>query len=208
MEGEVSSKWDNYKKVVPGLDNIYAPDLAEDDNVLAYKKMLSSLPVELAAQLNQGNDKPTEWPKQIEHAWCLCDMPEGEFPRVHIYKDLTQLVEAISKREGHTTAVWPMYGIPLRLSKSFKRQRDGVLCRYLLLPNQKAILIAPNEALKLLDQTELTEELEIEEDGWLGDQVHLKSQSYFVPGIEDTEFSADPDNELAEDDENEPDEED
>lgn len=208
MENESSSKWDNYKKVVPGLDVAEMAQTVEDDNAIAYKKMLANLPGELAEQLQQTNDKPVEWPKQIEHAWCLCDMPEGDFPRVHMYKDLTQLVEAIAKREGQTTAVWPMYGIPLRLSKAFKRQRDGILCRYLLLPNQKAILIAANETLKLVDQVELVEELEIEEDGWLGDQVHLKSQSYFVPGIEDTQFSTDPDNESAENDEPGSDEED
>jgi len=206
MESENVSKWDNYRKTVPGLTE--QPAQIEDDNVLAYNRMLSHLPNELANQLRQTSKQEADWPKQIEHSWCLCDMPEGEFPRVHIYKDLHQLVEAISKREGQTTAVWPMFGIPLRLSKAFKRQKDGLLCRYLLLPNQKAVLIAPNEPVKLLDQTELAEELEIEEDGWLGDQIHLKSQSYFVPGIENDQFSNDPDNEVADDDEEQDSEED
>lgn len=206
MENENVSKWDSYRKTVLGM--VEQSGQIEDDNVLAYKLMLNNLPKELSDQLRQTNNQDIDWPKQIEHSWCLCDMPEGEFPRVHIYKDLHQLIEAIAKREGQTTAVWPMFGIPLRLSKAFKRQKDGLLCRYLLLPNQKAVLITLNEPIKLLDQIELTEELEIEEDGWLGDQIHLKSQSYFVPGIENDQFSADPDNEIAGEDEEQDSEED
>jgi hypothetical protein len=205
MENEITSKWENYKKTVPGLNQ--SNDKVEDDNAIAYKKLLNQLPTELAQQLNDTVDNQNELPKQIEHSWCLCDMPEGEFPRVYMFKDLVQLIEAVAKKEGQTTAVWAMYGVPLRLSKSFKRQKDGLVCRYLLLPNQKAVLIGPNEPFKLLDQTELIEELEIEEDGWLGDQAHLKSQSYFVPGIENDKFSADPDNETVDDgDLQEPDE--
>ena len=132
------------------------------------------------------------WGASITHHWCLCDMQEGDFPRVHVYPNLQSLTEAIAKREGKETAVWAMYGIPLQLTKPILKP-NGDKQRYLLLPNQMAVTVGNKEDYKMVEQS-LLPATTLEETGWLGNPLYLESQQFYTPGfVDDDQFSEEPD---------------
>ena len=200
MANQNNDKWEAYKTAVPGLNNLIAgKDEVADDEAVDYSNFAANLPEDVAKQLNaiKVEDYEKVLAKTIEHRWCLCDMPEGEFPRIHSYLNLSSLVEALAKREGKETAVWAMYGVPLILTKALTRGSDDEkeLYRYLLLPNQMATIVAHKEPFKLIAQDNIPEEhLEPEESGWLGDPAFLTSDQFFLPKtISNNQLSADPD---------------
>lgn len=171
-----------------------------DDEILEYQETLKKMPSTVASFFESYSvDKEDNWPA-VEHHWCLADMPEGEFPRVYAYSSLKSLVSAIVKRDGTETAVWPLYGVPLRITKTVQGSSGKV--RYLLLPNNKAVAVKESEAEpELIDQTLLDGSIELEEEGWLGDPSYFKEKDYFIEGyVSDDAFSADPDMDESDDD--------
>ena len=48
-------------------------------------------------------------------AWCLCEMPEGDYSRVRVFPDVEHLVRHIGRLEGEEVSVWAFYGTtPIR----------------------------------------------------------------------------------------------
>jgi hypothetical protein len=195
---KLKEQWEKYLDTVPGLVDVVVPQntpLGDDD--AEYRAFAADLPADIAERMaeapNQADEPP--WEKVIEHQWCLCEMPEADFPRVYAFPSLKRLVEALAKREGNETAVWPMFGVPLRLTKALPNpKKPGALTRYLLLPNQLAAVVSSNEGFQLIPQTVLPDSLEMQDEGWLGDPDLLKEQGYFIDGfVEEDEFSTDPD---------------
>lgn len=185
-----NDKWEAYKSAVPGLAEALQPVThGVEDSELEFKAFLSKLPLEIAEQLSeaQQDSEDSPWSKGITHSWCLCDMPEGEFPRVYVYNSLQGLVEAVVKREGQETAVWALYGVPLRLTKTVMQGDKRV--RYLLLPGQHAAVVSERLPYNLVAQSDLPNNLELEDTGWLGDPAYLQAQQFFTPGY--TEVVAD-----------------
>lgn len=206
---KLREKWEQYVAEVPGMcEVIHPPPDAIDDSDVEFESFVGTLPSDVAEPVREAISGPDEmpWHKTIDHQWCLCEMPEGDFPRVFAYSSLERLVEAIASREGEETAVWPMYGVPLRLTRSLpnaKRHEGRV--RYLLLPNQKAAVISKDEPFRLIDQSLLPENLELQDEGWLGDPEMLKEQEYYMEGyVEEDQFSADPDMDGEDDDDDDP----
>lgn len=186
-----NDKWEAYKSAVPGLAEALQPvTTGVEDSELEFKAFLSKLPLEIAEQLGEvrQDSEDTPWSKGIAHSWCLCDMPEGEFPRVYVYNSLQGLVEAVVKREGQETAVWALYGVPLRLTKAVVQGDKRV--RYLLLPGQHAAVVSERIPYNLVAQSALPDNLELEDTGWLGDPAYLQAQQFFTPGY--TEVVAEP----------------
>jgi hypothetical protein len=196
--GNKKEKWDLYLAKVPGLDAaIQKQEFVDDDSVVDYRNFTAKLPETVSQQMVElkAEDYEKLLPKKIEHRWCLCDMPEGDFPRIFSYTSLANLTEAIAKREGKETAVWAMYGVPLMLSKALTRGsgEEKEIYRYLLLPDKQAVIVANKEPFRLIDQDDLPEDLEMENDGWLGDPTFLQSSDYFMPkNIHNDQLSADP----------------
>jgi len=194
-----SEQWKAYRDKIPGMDEFQQPPLtASDDSDSEFQAMLDQLPVDIAERVSSAHaeSEEIEWGKLIEPQWCLCETPEGEFPRVYALPSLERLVELIAKREGEETAVWPMWGIPLRLTKAktIEQGNKQITVRYLLLPNQKAAVISAEKGFQLVDQSLLPVSLELEEEGWLGDQAYLESQSFYVDGyIDDDSFTGEDD---------------
>lgn len=116
--------------------------------------------------------------------WCLCEMPEGSYPRVFLYNDLVVLIEAIAKREGSDTAVWITYGSAFRLTKAVSKPNGGKV-RYLLLPDDKAIKIDSEQPPVVIDSSLLPADLELQDDGWLGELN--TSADYFTEGVSHTD---------------------
>jgi hypothetical protein len=188
-------KWEAYKVAVPGLDSLLKPALtALSDSDMEYNSLKEKLPSDVSAQMQDTKQESGEAGTSISivHHWCLCDMQEGDFPRVHIYPNLQSLSEAIAKREGKETAVWAMYGIPLQLTKPILKP-NGDKQRYLLLPNQMAVTVGNKEDYQMVEQS-LLPATTLEETGWLGNPLYLESQQFYTPGfVDDDQFSAEPD---------------
>lgn len=154
----------------------------EETEYVAMRKRLPPVLREALAAARAESEEPDLTTTQ--HHWVLCSMPEGEFPRVSVYPQLSRLVEAIAKLEGQEVAVWAMFGVPLRLTQRF--EHNGGNARYILLPSQTAALVAKGVRFEILPQSEIPDGLAIEEDGWLGDNT-ITGDDYFVPGFVDDE---------------------
>lgn len=188
-----NEKWEAYKGTIPGLDSLLKPALTvPSDSDMEYNLLTEKLPVDVLAWMQDTKQESGEqgWGASIPHYWCLCDMQEGDFPRVHVYPNLQSLAEAIAKREGKETAVWAMYGIPLQLTKPVVKP-NGDKYRYLLLPNQMAVTVGNKEDCRLIEQS-LLPTTTLEETGWLGSPLYLESQPFYTPGfVNDDQFSED-----------------
>jgi hypothetical protein len=196
---KLKDQWQKYLATVPGLEHVVTkPKPPVEDSDVEYGSFVGQLPSDVGVKLSDASPKQSEelhWEHTVEHHWCLCEMPEGDFPRVFAFPSLQRLVEAIAKREGDETAVWPMYGIPLRMTKAIPNPKNGgALTRYLLLPNQLAAVVSAKEPYRLIEQSVLPSNIETQEEGWLGDPTMLEQQGYFLDGfVEEDDFSVDPD---------------
>jgi hypothetical protein len=195
MAKNSNEKWEAYKVSIPGLESLLKPVLtAPSDSDMEYNLLTEKLPSDVLARMQDTKQESGEqsWGASIQHHWCLCDMQEGDFPRVHVYSNLQSLSEAIAKREGKETAVWAMYGIPLQLTKPVLKS-NGDKQRYLLLPNQMAVTVGNKEDYQLLEQSALPATT-LEETGWLGNPMYLDSQQFYTPGfLENDQFSGEQD---------------
>ncbi len=192
-----NEKWKLYKATIPGLEAMLKPKLtAPSDSDLEYTLFTDKVPSAVRAQMRDIKQESGEheWGANIQHHWCLCDMQEGDFPRVHAYSNLQGLAGAIAKREGKETAVWAMYGVPLQLTKPIIKP-NGNKQRYLLLPNQMAVTVGSEEDCVLLEQAALPA-ITLEETGWLGNPLYLESQQFYTPGfVDDDQFAEEQDEE-------------
>lgn len=161
----------------------------DESNYAATRKRLPSRSCEALDAL-KGSAADTDFSSTQLH-WVLCSMPEGEFPRVTIYPELLRLVDAIANLEGEETAVWAMYGVPLQLTQLSNLAGDKV--RYLLLPDQAAVVVSSSPKLEVLAQSKLPDDILIQEDGWLGSPEFVNSGRYFTPGFETYDDSEDTD---------------
>lgn len=204
---KIKDQWEKYKTTIPGLDRLISdPQPVDDDDASDYRKFVGNLPSDVSDKLPEERQEACDLDLgNIQHHWCLCDMPEGDFPRVYAFPSLPRLVEAIAKRDGQETAIWAMYGIPLRITQASFTKGSNTKMRYLLLPNQLAVAISEDNDCHLIDQSLLPDNIEVQEEGWLGDPEYLKEQSYYIEGmVEEDEFSADPDMLEYEDDDEDP----
>ena len=195
---KVKEKWKAYLDQVPGMPVKIAASAEElTDDSQAMLELHNALPAPLSDRLSSCVEpaEDTPWELLVEHRWCLCEMAEGDYPRVYVFHTLDRLVEGIAKREGQETAVWPMFGMPLGLSKAMQVPGQGNrVVRYLLLPNQKAAIISKTESFEIIDQSLLPANMEMQDEGWLGDPEYMAGKSYYEEGyIESDSFTNDPD---------------
>lgn len=199
---ESGNKWEAHLKEIPGMPDKFSKEVEEvDDFDLEMMAALEELPSSIAAKVvNTANSRSEPaWEQLIDHKWCICEMAEGDFPRVFCFANLQSMIEAVAKREGSETAIWPMFGVPLQISKPLNTLEGGVI-RYLILPNGKAAVVSKSAAFKIVDQSLLPANLEIQDEGWLGDPDYVSSKEYYEAGfIEADAFTDDPDEENTED---------
>jgi len=185
-------RWRLFVETLPGIREIRNPTeevLRRDDHV-AYESLLRRLPSHTAEAFREDSAEPdTSTPPASRVAtWCLADMPEGDFPRIHAFASLSELLKAIAVREGTDTAVWPFYGFPFRLTKHVV-DADGVSRRYLQLDTSTAVLVTSGPAIESVSMETLSGDVEFEDEGWLGDPA-LRRKTYFVDGfVEENEAS-------------------
>lgn len=177
---KLQESWNKYIASVPVIFEEAAntePPVTDDVN--EYLSFAEKLPSSLDLIVTDSTDDSLKFSSGVDHHWCLCDMPEGEFPRVHIFQSLARLVESVAKREGQETAVWVTYGVPLRLTKPCNLA-GGKKVRYLLLPNNLAAIVSNDAAFSVVSQEELPADIEIQDEGWLGDPEYLNYQDYYL----------------------------
>jgi hypothetical protein len=193
---KIKEKWQAYVEQLPGMSaRMPLPADEPDDESVDMAAVLGEMPTELAdkaaAVKREAGD--TSWERLIEHRWCLCEMAEGDFPRVFVFPSVQRMSEAIAKREGVETAVWPLFGVPLGISKPLNTNEGGVV-RYLILPNGKAAVVSKDVKFEIIDQSLLPQNIEMQDEGWLGDPEYLEGKSYYEEGfIEADSFTNDPD---------------
>jgi len=186
--------WETFKTAVPGLaDKLESSEPPLEDSGVAFMQLMGSLPDDVQELIRANHLKADEisWQKEIKHVWCLCDMAEGEFPKTYEFDTLHELVAAMTRAEGRETALVAFYGVRLPFSK-VQATNAGKRYRCLFLPNEMVALTG--EQFQLIEQSLLDNNIEIEEQGWVGDPAFLETPTYYTPGyVEDDEFSADPD---------------
>ena len=96
---KAKEKWDAYLEQVPGMP-IKIPAAVEEptDDGKAMLEFYASMPAPLAENLVNCLEPPedTPWELLVEHRWCLCEMAEGDYPRVYVFPTLERLAEGIA----------------------------------------------------------------------------------------------------------------
>ena len=184
------------------------PVLKRDDLVpLQLRQLLAN---DVQDKLDALQDTSEEPEYSSNPVWCLCEFPEGEFPKVRLFRSPDNLARYMRRLEGQEVAVWAFYGVPL----SFTAPDPKFNRRYLCLPgNQEAILIpsSPTESIQRVDISILELlGLDVQEDGWLGDpRLAEGTGAFYEPpeplpdGTTNTTTDEEDDDEDDEDDEDE-----
>jgi len=165
-----------------------------------YAAVEASIPLDYVEMVDQVN---TQTVVGAEHApeprWCLCEQPDGEFPKVRMFQELEDMARYMGRLEGDETAIWAFYGIPMRFTAPIGDDK----IRYLFLPGEEMAVSIPKsnqELMRTLDADDvLAAEPDWQEDGWIGDPAlsEAVSESYYkkdkTPAEEDDEFDDDGD---------------
>ena len=181
---KAQSTWDRFRSGLPEATRQAMQQSATarptnlDADELDFKNIRETLP----ANIQEGLDSQVEVSDATfvgEPRFCLCEMPEGEFPRVKIFKSAEAMVRYIGQVEGQELSVWPFYGIPLRMTKSDAKSS----LRYVYMPGELEAAIVPKskrEKYEMVD-SELIDHLDYQDDGWLGDPAVAEgvSESYY-----------------------------
>jgi hypothetical protein len=190
----VMDKWRAFVESLPeaiAMQQAPPPASSESDDAAAFAALMEQLPPNVAEFLSDSAEAPDTAPPSRAPMWCFADMPDGDFPRVYSFPTLRSMLAAIARRDGKDTAVWPFYGFPFQLTKPVTGSA-GRSRRYLQLDTSTSVLVANLPDVEVLRPEMLTEELEFEEEGWLGDP-ELRRKQYFMPGFEDVSTEAEPD---------------
>jgi hypothetical protein len=123
-------------------------------------------------------------------AWCLCEMPEGDYSRVRVFPDLDHLVKHIARLEGEEVSAWVFYGTPLRFTHPDVVSGQ----RYLLVSEQEVVPISgPSSSAVTYTSAENQILPEVQEDGWLGDEAFTQGNTeayYAYEAPQDDQFDA------------------
>jgi hypothetical protein len=137
-------------------------------------------------QLFAGEPAPTVEPKpaplivvDAPPQWCLCEQPEGDWPKVRLCNSSDTLLEHIAGLEGQDVSICVFYGSFLRLTTLAKGRR------YLILPGGKeAVVITKGEGFLRRTPVVLGEDgveidgvpVEFQLEGWMGDPAMCETE--------------------------------
>ena len=112
--------------------------------------------------------------------WCVVESPEGDFPRIRVFKSLEGLVRYFAKQEGKETSLWPFVGTPMRFTRRSNPKDGADEVRYLILPGETEAVAIPQslrEPLSFFSADLVLDGCELEDTGWVGPPDHLNSDS-------------------------------
>tara|TARA_R110002020_G_scaffold276042_2_gene491247 strand:- start:13646 stop:14194 length:549 start_codon:yes stop_codon:yes gene_type:complete len=149
-----------------------------DESEHNYQATLNVIPGTLHERLLKPSGG-TEMPVSTRPAWCLCEIPEGDYSRVRVFPDLEHLLMHVAKLEGEEVSVWIFYGTPLRFT--YPDVLSGQ--RYLLTSDQEVVPISSRGSSPPV-YTAMENQIlpEIQEDGWLGDEAFTQgnTEAYYA----------------------------
>jgi len=157
----------------PKVTDPVSLDEAEED----YAASLEGLPVVLVDRITHL-DAQESVDVDTSPAWCVCEMPEGDFPRVRVFGDFEVMLRHVGKLEGDEVSVWIFYGVPVSIT-----QADADSSRYILTSRTEAFRLPSSAAEEVVSvDRAFVSNLSVQEDGWLGDPSLTKSAapSYYV----------------------------
>lgn len=198
MATQKEDKWSKLLNQLPSrvaevaASKATAPDPV-DEGHYNYQQSVSAIPAKLYDRLSDPEEE-LRVEAATQPSWCLCEVPEGDYPRIRVFTELELLVRHIAKLEGEEVSVWAFYGTPLRLT-----QQDKQGCRYLQVSHQDMVkLPARGEDVKVIpNDTELV----FQEDGWLGDTSFTEGAAdnyYAYQPPKDDAFDPDDDDDMHE----------
>ena len=165
-----------------------------DEGEYSYQRAVGCIPDTLHERLADPS-REVRAEVNTSPAWCLCEVPEGDYPRVRVFPDLENLVRHISRLEGEEVSIWAFYGTPLRITQNSPRGGG----RYLCVSEQEVVIVPKGEddSVRVWDSSGGGGALPaIQEDGWLGDASFTEenTQAYYAyENPKDDEFDIDDD---------------
>ena len=168
--------------------------LDEEEHV--YASSLTSLPLTLSERIGRPEAQEVV-DVGTSFSWCVCEMPEGDFPRVRLFGDFETMVRHVGKLEGDEVSVWVFYGTPISITQ---RGSDG--SRYIITSvNREAFRIPQTDKESLITSPSPASGLPgLQEDGWLGDPslTETATAAYYAhEGPKDDEFDPDDGDEVS-----------
>lgn len=173
-------------------------DASLDEDEQEYADNLMALPLVLSERIDRP-DTQESVDVDTPFSWCVCEMPEGDFPRVRVFSDFEATLRYVGKLEGDEVSVWIFFGTPISLTQP---DSDGV--RYLITSRREAFRLPTSTTEDILSVSrDRVSGLNMQEDGWLGDPSLTKSAhaSYYVheaPRSDEFDPSDDDDEDQAE----------
>jgi hypothetical protein len=185
------------------------PQPVLDDEALAYQASRAALPESAQSKLDQMVPSLLEDDYPVDPKFCLCEIPEGEYPQVRVFMrgGAEALVRYIGSLEGKEVAAWAFLGVPLRLTVVDPKLKR----RYLILPGGTHALVVPKTDKEPIETVSVDDlpDLDMSNEGWLGESAFLESKSFYLrePGA-DSRPSGNPNDSDEENDEDEDEDED
>jgi hypothetical protein len=170
-----------------------ATDDSLDENQLNYKATVEK---HISPELLDRLPRPSEVTPEIasDPAWCVCEMPEGDFPRIRVFQDFEVMVRHLANLDGQEVSAWVFFGSPFSFTT-----HDAAGYRYLMTSSSEAHRISKDAGPVTSVPASKLQNVSLREDGWLGDVelAEASSESYYLsePPSND-EF--DPDDDLDE----------
>ena len=162
-----------------------------DETAQDYAASLTELPLSVSERIERPD---VEEAGDVDNpfSWCVCEMPEGDFPRVRVFSEFEFLLRHLGKLEGQEVSVWVFYGTPISLTEV-----DDSGSRYLMTSRQEAFKLPSHvgEPVSPVASTEVVK-LNVQDDGWLGDPSLTESATstyYARETPQDDEFDPDDD---------------
>jgi len=164
-------------------------DALLDEDEQAYAASLTALPLALVERLGRPETQEAV-DVDVPLSWCVCEMPEGDFPRVRVFNDFETMARHVGKLEGDEVSVWIFYGTPIPITQP---GRDGA--RHMITSRREAFRIPRGEreevsSIVIENKTVMT----LQDDGWLGDPslTETATAAYYVhESPKDDEFDPD-----------------
>lgn len=160
-----------------------------DEEEHTYASSLAALPLVLAEKIGRPE---TQEAVEVDtpFSWCVCEMPEGDFPRVRVFSDFEVMVRHVGKLEGDEVSVWIFYGTPIPITQPGP---DGG--RYMITSRNEAFRVPQAEREEVESVViEKTSSMVLQEDGWLGDPslTETATATYYAhEAPKDDEFDPD-----------------
>ena len=145
-----------------------------DDESYGYESLVARSRPQIQQMLEEMVEpKPGEMPTNHKPKYGLVSCPDGEFPSVRLYDSPETMARAVKEMEGQDVAVVMFFGFVVPITKAPHR--------IIVLPDDTYVALDP--LVSLLPADAMDYELEIQDDGFLGDPSLSLSSKYLAEDV-------------------------